>query len=120
MRSLLLAIPFAVIASTAVAQNTGNDMLPVCSLAVKGGSLAEVAEYFDAGRCIGSLQTLRRLGPMLVDGAFCVPADVTPKQMARTVVVGLQRRPETLHQDFAYLAAFIFSDIWPCTTPRKK
>jgi hypothetical protein len=94
-------------------------MLPLCSFVVEGGSSSDVGAYFDAGRCIGTIQALRRLGPMLVDGAFCVPSDVTAKQMVRTAVVGLKRRPEALHHDFTYLAAFVFSDIWPCAPANK-
>lgn len=119
MKAAALAATLALLVAPAYAQHSGNEMLPICGLVVAGGSYSDVGAYMDAGRCLGSLQALRRLGPVLVDGAFCVPPDVTLKQLARTAVVGMNRRPDMLHLDFAYLAAFVFADIWPCAPAKK-
>lgn len=123
MRGLFLAsaVALSMVSGSAAAQTSANDLVGTCQKLMEAEAHSNVEAYFDAGQCLGMMLALRRLGSaMTEDARFCVPSGVTLKQMARTVVVGVKRIPEFMHQDFVHLAVVIFHEVWPCTEPRKK
>jgi hypothetical protein len=83
-------------------------------------ALQERREHvFEAGVCVGTLQTLTYIQPLLDPrygkANYCPPQGLAPEQEIRVVVTYLQSHPERLQEEGRTLALDALHQAFPCT-----
>lgn len=102
--SAALALPAPATGQPSLALETGNDFIATCA-----GEPAALAW----GMCHGYLRGFRRrdsIGPSL----FCLPPNVTNRQVFDVVLQHIADRPQTRHLELKFLVAEAFRAAFPC------
>jgi hypothetical protein len=73
---------------------------------------------FEAGICVGILETLRYIQPLLDPkygkAGYCLPQGLASEQEVRVVVTYLQSHPERLQEEGRTLALDALHEAFPC------
>jgi Rap1a immunity proteins len=76
------------------------------------------ARSFEAGVCVGILQTLRYIQPLLDPkygkAGYCLPQEVSDEQEVQAVVSYLQSHPERLSEEGRTIALDALHEAFPC------
>jgi Rap1a immunity proteins len=93
---------------------SGDALLTHCQLVLQ----APTARSFEAGVCVGILQTLRYIQPLLDPkygkAGYCLPRELSDEQEVQAVVSYLQSHPERLSQEGRTLALDALHEAFPC------
>src|SRR5689334_10447500 len=92
----------------------GDALLKYCEAALQDST----PRPFEAGICVGILQTLTYIQPLLDPkygkAGYCLPQRVADQQEIRVVVTYLQAHPERLQEEGQTLALDAFHQAFPC------
>ncbi len=93
---------------------SGEVLLKHCQAALQ----ESVPQSFEAGVCIGILQTLRYIQPLLDPkygkAGYCLPEGLPYEQAVRVVVTYLQSHPERQQEEGSTLALDALHQAFPC------
>jgi hypothetical protein len=115
----LLFVGLVAFATSSVAQvdmDSGNFHVDGCRLLASTPETANNAsDMFKMGLCAGTIDTLVELAALMPEEVrFCLPGQVTRKQVAQVIVRYLEQHPESLHRKFVVLASAALLDAFPC------
>lgn len=93
---------------------SGNDLVEACRI-IANGATPTADNALKAGICIGQVEALSWLAPGVPGDAIrsCVPADVSPEQMAKVVVAYIDKYHNG-GDPFEGLALQALARVWPC------
>lgn len=101
-------------AATETPTVSGAVLLKHCEAAL----LDRAPRSFDAGVCVGVLQTLTYIQPLLDPrygkASYCLPQGLAEQQEVRVVVTYLQSHPERLQEEGQTLALDALHQAFPC------
>jgi hypothetical protein len=93
---------------------SGAALLKHCEAALQD----QAPRPFDAGVCVGVLQTLTYIQPLLDPrygkASYCLPQGLAEQQEVRVVVTYLQSHPERLQEEGQTLALDALHQAFPC------
>jgi hypothetical protein len=93
---------------------SGEVLLKHCESALQNST----PPSFEAGVCVGMLQTLTYIQPLLdpkyEKAGYCLPQRVAEQQEIQVVVTYLQAHPERLQEEGQTLALDAFHQAFPC------
>lgn len=93
---------------------SGAVLLSYCESALQ----ERTPRSFEAGVCVGVLQTLAYIQPLLDPrygkAGYCLPQDLPSEQEVRVVVTYLQSHPERLQEEGRTLALDALHQAFPC------
>jgi hypothetical protein len=93
---------------------SGTVLLKHCESALQDST----PRSFEAGVCVGMLQTLRYIQPLLDPkygkASYCLPQGLPNEQEVRVVVTYLQSHPERLQEEGRTLALDALHEAFPC------
>ena len=93
---------------------SGAVLLKHCESVLQDGA----PKSFEAGTCVGILETLRYIQPLLdpkyEKAGYCLPPGLPFEQEARVVVTYLQSHPERLQEEGRTLALDALHQAFPC------
>ena len=93
---------------------SGEVLLKHCEAALQEGA----PQSFEAGVCVGILQTLGYMQPLLDPkygkAGYCLPQGLPYAQEVRVVVTYLQSHPERLQEEGSTLALDALHQAFPC------
>lgn len=95
--------------------DSANKVLPYCKAVIEQKANPSLTEVYDRGFCLGTMTTLRAMGPAFnADARFCPPERATVGQATRVVVQFMEANPQLLHEEFMWLAVQALRVTWPC------
>ena len=93
---------------------SGKDLRQHCEAVLQG----HAPQSFEAGVCVGTLQTLRYIQPLLDPkygkADYCLPPGLPSEQEAQVVVTYLQSHPERLQEEGRTVALDALHQAFPC------
>jgi hypothetical protein len=93
---------------------SGAVLLKHCESVLQDGA----PQSFEAGHCVGILETLRYIQPLLdpkyEKAGYCLPPGLSYEQEVRMVVTYLQAHPERLQEEGRTLALDALHQAFPC------
>jgi len=104
---------------SARAQSSGNDNLRGCEdvvASMQGRGSTHLDVIYRNGLCSGAVGSLMQIGLLLPapQFRFCAPDNATNGQAVRVVTAYLEAHPESLNQEFTWLAIAAMRNAWPC------
>lgn len=97
---------------------SGAVLLKHCEAALQD----DAPPSFETGSCVGILETLRYIQPLLdpkyEKAHYCLPPGLPADQETRTVVTYLQAHPERLQEEGRTLALDALHQAFPCENNR--
>lgn len=119
MRRMLVAVGLTVWAASAMAD--GNTLLQLCRSLIpvleKGSTVGfSNDDLFKAGRCHGLIEGTIRTANLMdkvyeKEPSICIPADVSPLQLAKVVVKFVEDNPKSLnHSETGLIANAVFEN----------
>jgi len=122
---LLMLSPLAVAANKGWSDQTGNDMLPLCSLAVdfldnSDLSREQAEKALECLHYISGFLDGYTASSALAEGKpmVCFPADSNTGQMVRVAVKWMKDHPEKLNQPASVCVFQAFLDSFACKYPK--
>ena len=85
----------------AFAQDRGYEVIDGCKRFVESRAPKTFTEVHKEGTCYG----------------VCLPERYSMGQAVRIVVTYMEKHPDQMHEQFAYLALLALRDAWPCKKP---